>query len=130
MCWCWVMWDLAHEWAHDSDGKDIGAGANILYASGCIYSYGSHFMIARHVTNEKVERAILFTERTYSNTTAKHIKAVENAVSHLHLIYVPDPALSREELFNDWHVQMVNIAHLLVQSKLPVKYVLQILVVF
>lgn len=124
------MWDLAHEWAHDWDGKGIGAGANILYANGCIYSYGSHFMIARHVRNEKGEKAVLFTERTYSNTTAKHIRAVEDAVSHLHLIYVPDPALDKEALFNDWHVQMVNIAHHLEQAKRPGKLVLQIKDVF
>ncbi|MGZ3812289.1 MAG: hypothetical protein ACXVJN_11125 [Mucilaginibacter sp.] len=124
------MWDLAHEWAHDWDGKGIGAGANILYAGGCIYSYGSHFMIARHVRNDKGERAVLFTERTYSNTTAKHIRAVEDAVSHLHLIYVSDPALDKEALFNDWHVQMVNIAHHLEQAKRPGKLVLQIKDVF
>lgn len=124
------MWDLAHEWAHDADGKGIGAGANILYANGCIYSYGKHFMIARHVSNEKGEHAVLFTERTYSNTTAKHIKAVEDAVSHLDLIYVPDPALSKEKLFEDWHTQMVSIAHHSPQAKKPGKYVLQIKEVF
>jgi hypothetical protein len=124
------MWDIAHEWAYDTDGKGIGAGANILYGNGCIYSYGKHFMIARHVKNEKGEQAVLFTERTYGNTTAKHIAAVENAVSHLHLIFVADPALSKEELFDNWHVQMVNIAHHLEQAKKPGKYVLQITEVF
>ena len=124
------MWDIAHEWANDRDGKGIGAGANILYGNGCIYSYGSHFMIARHVTNDKGKRAVLFTERTYSNTTAKHIKAVENASSHLPKIYVGDPALSKEELFSDWNVQMVNIAHHLENAPKPGKYVLQIQEVF
>jgi len=125
-----AMWDIAHEWAHDWNGTGIGAGANILYANGCIYSYGNHFMIAKHVQNDKGERAVLFTERTYSNTTAKHIRAVEYAVSHLHLIFVADPALSKEELFDNWHMQMVNIAHRLEQAKRPGKYVLQIKDVF
>jgi hypothetical protein len=97
-----AMWDIAHEWANDWDGKGIGAAANILYGNGCIYSYGDHFMIARHVQNDKGERAVLFTGRTYSQTTAKHIKAVENASSHLTKIYVADPALGKEELFDNW----------------------------
>jgi hypothetical protein len=125
-----AMWDIAHEWAHDSDGKRIGAAANVLYANSCIYSYGSHFMIARHVRNDDGERAVLFTERTYSQTTAKHISAVENAVSHLNLIFVPDPALSKEELFDIWHVQMVNIARHLEGAKRPGKYILQIQTVY
>jgi hypothetical protein len=125
-----AMRDIAHEWAHDGDGKGIGAAANILYANGCIYSYGNHFMIAKHVRNDKSERGVLFTQRSYSNTTAKHIKAVEYASSHLHLIFVADPALTKEELFDNWHVQMVNIAHHLEQAKKPGKYVLQIQEVF
>src|ERR1700744_5453986 len=116
-----AMWDIAHEWAYDSEGKGIGTAANILYANGIIYSYGSHFVIAKHVRNGKGERAVLFTERTYSQTTAKHISAVEGAVSHLNLIFVPDPALSHEELFDNWHVQMVNIAHHLEGAKRPGK---------
>jgi len=125
-----AMWDIAHEWACDSEGKGIGAAANILYANGVIYSYGSHFVIAKHVKNGKGERAILFTERSYSQTTAKHISAVESAVSHLNLIFVPDPALCHEELFDNWHVQMVNIAHHLEGAKKPGKYILQIKQVF
>jgi hypothetical protein len=125
-----AMWDIAHEWANDRDGKGIGAAANILYGNGSIYSYGDHFMIARHVQNDKGERAVLFTGRTYSQTTAKHIKAVENASSHLTKIYVADPALSKEELFNDWNVQMVNIAHHLEGAKRPGKLILQIQEVF
>lgn len=124
------MWDIAHEWAYDTDGKGIGAGANILYGGGCIYSYGNHFMIARHVKNDKGETAVLFTERTYSQTTAKHIKAVEDAVSHKHIIYVADPALTKEELFNNWNVQMVNIVHHLEGAKRPGKFILQIQEVF
>lgn len=124
------MWDIAHEWAYDSEGKGIGAAANILYANGAIYSYGSHFVIAKHIKNANGERAILFTERTYSQTTAKHISAVESAVSHLNLIFVPDPALGHEELFDNWHVQMVNIAHHLEGTKKPGKYILQIQQVF
>jgi hypothetical protein len=102
----------------------------MLYAGGCIYSYGSHFIIAKHVKNNQGERAVLFTERTYSQTTAKHISAVEHAVSHLNLIFVPDPALSKEELFDVWHVQMVNIANHLEGAKRPGKFILQIQTVF
>lgn len=38
-----------------------------------IFSYGSHFPIATHVTNARGERAVIFTRETYSVTTQKHM---------------------------------------------------------
>jgi len=54
---------------------------NTLYFEGdTIYSYGSHFPIATHVTNAANEPAILFTTDTYSVTTARHISYVRRAI--------------------------------------------------
>jgi hypothetical protein len=50
-----------------------------------IYSYGRHFEIARFITR-KGKRAVLFTSRGYSVTTAKHIGNVRSA---LHGLSVP-----------------------------------------
>ncbi|OCX54230.1 hypothetical protein BEL04_08200 [Mucilaginibacter sp. PPCGB 2223] len=119
-------WDVAHAWANHQDGSGIGAGGNMLYGSSCVYSYGDHFMIARHVKNDKGERAVLFTERTYSQTTAKHIAIVRNASSHLNLIHVADPALNKEELFNDWQERMISVAEKLADAKRPQKYATEI----
>jgi len=119
-------WDVAHAWANHEDGSGIGAGGNMLYGGGCIYSYGDHFMIARHIKNEKGERAVLFTERTYSQTTAKHIAITRDASSHLNVIYVADPVLSKDELFADWRERMINIAEKLTDVKRPQKYATEI----
>lgn len=119
-------WDIAHDWANRQDGTGIGAGGNMLYGGGCIYSYGEHFIIAKHVKNETGERAVLFTERTYSQTTAKHIAIVRNASSHLNIIYVADPALTKEELFEDWKERIVTIGEKLAQAKRPQKHAAEI----
>src|ERR1700761_569840 len=115
-------WDIAHDWANQADGGGIGAGGNMLYGGGCLYSYGDHFMIARHVKNENGERAVLFTERTYSQTTAKHIAIAKGASTHLNIIYVADPALSKEDLFTDWRGRIIAIAEKLAMAKRPQKY--------
>jgi hypothetical protein len=114
-------WDIAHEWANRQDKSGIGAGGNMLYGGGCIYSYGDHFMIASHVTNDKGERGVLFTERTYSQTTAKHMAIVKGASSHLNIIYVADPALNKDELFTDWRGRIITIAEKLAEAKRPQK---------
>lgn len=119
-------WDIAHNWANQQDGSGIGAGGNMLYGGGCLYSYGEHFIIARHVRNEKGERAVLFTERKYSQTTAKHIAIAKGATSHLNIIYVADPALTKDELFTDWKNRIVTIAEKLTEAKRPQKYATEI----
>ncbi|XHR94865.1 hypothetical protein ACFJIV_32280 [Mucilaginibacter sp. UC70_90] len=117
-----VCWDIAHEWANRQDGSGIGAGGNMLYGGGCVYSYGDHFIIAKHVQNQAGERAVLFTERTYSQTTAKHIAIVRNASSHLNIINVADPAMNHEELFADWKERIIAVAEKLARANRPQKY--------
>lgn len=119
-------WDIAHEWANRQDGTGIGAGGNMLYGGGCVYSYGAHFIIARHVVNYSGERAVLFTERTYSQTTAKHIAIVKGAASHLNIIYVADPALSKDDLFTEWRGRIITVAEKLANAKRPQKYATEI----
>jgi hypothetical protein len=119
-------WDIAHEWANRQDGTGIGAGGNMLYGGGCIYSYGDHFMIARHVVNSNGERAVLFTERSYSPTTAKHIAITKDAASHLNIIKVADPALTKDDLFTDWRGRIITVAEKLANAVKPQKYATEI----
>jgi len=75
--------ELAHVWAsqQQSHGK-----ANSFYFDGAtIYSYGRHFPIATIVGQD-----VLFTMRTYSNTTAKHVGMARRAISHLNVIWCYD----------------------------------------
>lgn len=82
---------VAHAWASQSQDEARVAGNNFYFERGIIYSYGSHFPIAKHVANDKGEKAVLFTTRTYSSTTSGHISSVRHACNHMNLIYCKDP---------------------------------------
>lgn len=72
--------EVAHLWMHKAQLSARNQQGNLYYRDSTIYSYGSHFPIARHVTNGKGEDAVLFTTRSYSSTTAKHLRLVRCAV--------------------------------------------------
>lgn len=69
--------DLARDWATGrlSPRADYFYGNNMRATHRRIYSYGEHFCIA-----EKRDGLVLFTERTYSNTTSKHKNCVANSL--------------------------------------------------
>lgn len=73
--------EVPHLWMHQTQADARNKQGNFYFDRETIYSYGSHFPIARHVTNAKGKRAILLTTRTHSNTTAGHINAVRSAIS-------------------------------------------------
>lgn len=82
--------EIAHLWAHKSQPSARNAGHNFYFDGDTIYSYGSHFPIARHVSNGK-QSAILFTTRGYSVTTSKHLSLVRRAIpSGMTVFYVPN----------------------------------------
>ena len=68
--------ELAHLWANKS--RQSGTGSHMFISGDTIYSYGSHFPIARHYKG-----VVLFTSQSYSSTTAKHKSYVRGACSHL-----------------------------------------------
>lgn len=74
--------EVPHLWAHQTQ-ESARNGRNFYFTGEVIYSYGSHFPIARHVKNKKGERAILFTTRTHSVTTAKHLHLTREAIPEL-----------------------------------------------
>jgi hypothetical protein len=71
---------VAHLWAHRAQSEARNAQGNVYFEGDTIWSYGSHFPIARHVENKRGEHAILFTTRTHSITTAKHLSIVRRAI--------------------------------------------------
>lgn len=71
--------EVPHLWAHQTQESARNAQGNLYFDGPVIYSYGSHFPIAAHVKKGR-KRAILFTTRTYSNTTAKHLGEVRRAI--------------------------------------------------
>jgi hypothetical protein len=74
--------EIPHLWANDQDGKtDARNGqGNLYFYDGRIYSYGSHFMIARWTEVRNGARAVLFNSDTYSVTTSKHQSAVRRSI--------------------------------------------------
>jgi hypothetical protein len=68
--------EIAHLWANRKQESARNPSKNFYFEGDTIYSYGSHFPIARHI-NDKV---IFFTTRSYSNTTSKHINHVKYAI--------------------------------------------------
>lgn len=112
---------VAHLWANQLQDEARNSG-NFYFNGNTIYSYGSHFPIAKHVKNTIGESAILFTERSYSHTTSKHIAVVRQAVSYKDLIYCYSPNNSHLENFNQWLRQAENEASNLQKAKKPEKY--------
>lgn len=76
--------EVAHLWANQSRAE--GKGSHFYFEGDTIYSYGSHFPIARHYKG-----VVLFTTKSYSRTTAKHKGCVRQACSHLTVFEVSNP---------------------------------------
>jgi hypothetical protein len=81
---------VAHLWAHKAQESARNAHGNFYFDGDTIYSYGSHFPVAKHVENAKGDGAVLVTTRTYSSTTAGHISMASGACRHLRRFCVPD----------------------------------------
>jgi hypothetical protein len=79
---------IAHLWMNKKQDHARDSRESFYFRGDTIYSYGSHFPIARHVRNSRGEDAVLMTTDTYSNTTAKHISMVRSAL-HGTVIHVP-----------------------------------------
>ena len=78
---------IAHMWMHQTQARARNAGHSYYFEGDTIYSYGSHFPIARHITNAKGQKAILFTTRTYSMTTAHHLSLVRRSIPQDALVF-------------------------------------------
>ena len=77
---------LASAWANkrlDRRGDEFRAN-NMWATHNRIFSYGSHFCIAEHRNG-----MTLFTERTYSNSTARHKSHVLRAIPEENMVVVP-----------------------------------------
>jgi hypothetical protein len=75
--------EVCHFWANRK--QESGNSSNMFFRNDTIYSYGDHFPIARH---ENLN-TILFTTRTYSISTSKHITYTRRAIpADKKIIYV------------------------------------------
>jgi len=99
--------EIPHLWAHRTQEEARNRQGNLYFTGDTIYSYGSHFPVARHVTNDGGEWAVLFTTATYSVTTSSHCSAVRSAIpSGISVFHVPNVCHGRysgSELTADDH---------------------------
>lgn len=70
---------VAHTWANPREENDHARGGhgNVYFEGDTIYSYGSHFPMARRVGD-----VILFTTDSYSSSTSKHLGYVRHAIGY------------------------------------------------
>jgi hypothetical protein len=76
---------VIHVWASRKQDEGCNPGRSIFFNGNSIFSYGSHFEMARHIT----EDIVFVTTRSYSVTTAKHLRWVRFAVDHKTVYTVP-----------------------------------------
>ncbi len=114
--------EVAHLFANQLQNEATTQGRNFYFYNKSIYSYGIHFCIAKFVD----ENTLLFTERGYSNTTAKHINHVRHATSHIKKIYCNNPIGSHEQNFNAWLSEAENNIDKLKNARKPEIYILEL----
>lgn len=78
---------LAHVWASNSQVEGSNPGQSFYFNAEGIFSYGSHFMIAKRLN----ETTVVMTTRSYGNATAKQMSYVRAAVRHLKVVYCEHP---------------------------------------
>lgn len=116
--------ELAHTYA--SQSQNSGRSSSMFFEGSTIYSYGYHFPIARIMTNEQGQEALLFTTRGYSNTTGKHISIVSAATRQYKKIFCNNPKGSHDENFKAWLNSSETIAKNLINARKPEKYLSEI----
>jgi hypothetical protein len=75
-------------WAGTQEHASNGKGS-FYFRGDAIYSYGSHFPIARKA-KYKGNPVVLFTDKDWSITTAKHKGSVRHAMGYSPVIFVSD----------------------------------------
>jgi hypothetical protein len=112
----------AHLFALQTQIEAYTPTRNLYFYDKSIYSYGSHFCIAKFVDS----KTLLFTERSYSNTTAKHISCVNYATSHINKIYCSNPNASHDDNFNFWLNNAEQLTDKLSRANKPEIYISQL----
>ena len=112
----------AHLFATQSQLEAYTPTRNLYFYDKSIFSYGSHFCIAKFIDN----KTLLFTERSYSNTTSKHISVVSYATSHIDKIYCSNPNASHIDNFNYWLSNAEQLADKLSRANKPEIYISQL----
>jgi hypothetical protein len=110
--------NVAHLFANQLQSEARTQTSNLYFYNDKIYSYGSHFIIAAFNND-----ALLFTTRSYSNSTAKHINIVSSATNHIKKIFCAYPSGSHDQNFNAFLIDAENFAQKLKNARKPEIYI-------
>lgn len=91
--------EICHVFARQTQETGRTSNGSIFFRNNVIYSYGHHFPMCAIVGNLAV-----ITNRSYSNTTAKHLIKVRQAVSHLTKVFCHNP----ENAVKGYHKENLN----------------------
>lgn len=100
--------ELPHKWAHKLQDYGRTGNGNFYFEGNTIYSYGSHFPIARHITNDKGKPAILFTTDSYGHTTGQHKTHVWRSIPEGTLVFDVPSVMPRDGSDNKLHKANVS----------------------
>lgn len=106
----YVREDVAHVWAHQAQESARNRTGNLYFTGATIFSYGSHFPIAKHVEH-KGRKCILFTTRDYSSTTSGHKWEVQRAIPPgVTVFHVQHPTNSvRKEMLDEYAERITQL---------------------
>lgn len=113
---------IAHKWYYRQQYSATNS-RNFFFEGKTIYSYNRSFPIAEHAENKRGEKAVLFTLRTYSNTTAKHIRTVRAAIPYDANIIYCWLGLDKDRNFEKWDSQLNCMVDRLKKAKKPELYI-------
>jgi hypothetical protein len=114
--------ELAHIYANQRQQHGRNSNGSFYFEGKTIYSYGGHFPIAKIIANESGDNCMLFTYRTYSNTTAKQISILRSATRQYKKIYCHTPSTNHSSNFASWLQLSEHQAAKLQKAKKPELY--------
>jgi hypothetical protein len=117
--------DVIHLFANLTDDERFTRSArcsNVFFKNGVLYSYGTHFVLARYVQTKKGLIVLVNTD-SYSVTTSKHKSQVQGALSHLNTIYVPGAESSPDYVFDAFTREARPHLEKLVNARKPELYI-------
>lgn len=99
--------EVPHRWFHRSPDWGRNHGDTLYYRGDTIYSYGSHFPIARHLDVDN-RHAVLMTNQTYSVSTARHINLVRYAIpAECPVFTVEDPRFTQADILASYQHRII-----------------------
>ena len=110
--------EVAHLFANQSQDEARNQGGSFFFEKDKIFSYGYHFCIARFHKGK-----LLFTKKTYSKTTSKHINHVWSATrQHDHIMCYDPSSNYGSSNFSAWENDIDKQLALLGKARKPELY--------